>query len=144
MKPSTCVTSIDYGEEITSALDFDKFGSMFAVGGSNGSVSVYDLRKVSASGQILTLRPHHASVRCLQFDGNRLISGGYDHQIVSWDIQRNQKRFKIDSSKVLCMMFDDRSLVVGTNNKKVKWYNFAQPPHTGFSSQREVYVQRCG
>lgn len=37
-----------------------------------------------------TLYGHIAAVRCVQFDGKRVISGGYDYHIVVWDADNGE------------------------------------------------------
>lgn len=51
-------------------------------GSRDNTLKIWD---ISTNQLCRTLSGHRAAVRCVQFDGKRIISGGYDYHIVVWN-----------------------------------------------------------
>lgn len=62
-------------------------GDTLVTGGSDGSVRVWSLQKMSP---IHRLAAHDNSVTSLQFDDNRIVSGGSDGRVKIWDVKSGQ------------------------------------------------------
>src|SRR6266571_2798752 len=60
---------------------------LVAVGGSDGSITVYDLRDPNGRGRVFSGR-HNGGVNGLAFgpDDRTLVSGGVDQQVLVWDV----------------------------------------------------------
>jgi WD40 repeat protein len=80
-----------------------------------------------------TFYGHTKSVMCMQFDGNRLISSGYDGVIRLWDIPTNTgdaqpqktilKNFKPEKA-ITALKYDDMHLVVGSYDSYLCFADF--------------------
>jgi WD40 repeat protein len=70
----------------TNAVDFSADGATVAVGGSDGSVRLWDARD---GRELVTLRGHNGSVDALDFrsDGSQLVSAGSDGTVRVWALR---------------------------------------------------------
>ncbi|KAI9281587.1 WD40-repeat-containing domain protein [Sporodiniella umbellata] len=57
-----------------------------------------------------TLKEHESSVRDIAVHGNTLVSGGYDHMVIVWDLATGKSRhvLKGHSMKVYCVAIDPK------------------------------------
>lgn len=61
---------------------------------------------------IADYRGHTRGIRCLEFDGKKLITGGEDKKIIQWDRQTQQPMFTLDcQSNVVSMASCEYALV---------------------------------
>jgi WD40 repeat protein len=146
LRSSKCTATIDFSKSgIPSCLDFSVDGNSFAVGSSTGGISIFDMREIGDcySNILLNINSHRSTVTCLFYDGYRLISGGYDHKVIGWDTELNERNFTIKpGNKVLCMHFDGTRIGVGLEGKKLGWYDLSKSPVRQFTSMRAVYAAR--
>ena len=70
----------------TNAVDFSADGATVAVGGSDGSVRLWDARD---GRELVTLRGHNGAVDALDFrsDGSQLVSAGSDGHVRVWALR---------------------------------------------------------
>ncbi|KAI1707335.1 WD domain, g-beta repeat domain-containing protein [Ditylenchus destructor] len=71
-----------------------------------------------------TLYGHVAAVRCVQFDGCRIVSGGYDHRIIIWDVTNGDQIHVLEghTNRVYSLLFDsERKLVVSSSLDTTIW-----------------------
>lgn len=143
LRSSKCTATIDFGE-IPACLDFSYDGNTFAVGGSTGKISIYDMREIGTfCDVVLSEQSHKSTVTCINYDGYRLLSGSYDQRVIGWDTEQNVRDFTIKpGNKVICMHFDGTSLAVGLDGKKMSWYDFSKYSADNFAELRQVYTKR--
>ena len=48
---------------------------------------------------LLSIHPHTSACRSVQFDGHRLVSGGYDGKVVGWDVEESKEAFCLNTTK---------------------------------------------
>lgn len=70
-----------------ACVDFnDKVSTLFATGGSDGIIQLWDLRNPTIP--IRKLQHHTAGVLGLQFNENYLMSNGLDRRVMIWDLNK--------------------------------------------------------
>jgi len=139
---NNCIYTMEFGQ-IPSSVEYSNDGITFAVGGSKGSVSIFDMRELGTFNDRFTIRPHRSVVTSLYYDGYKLLSGSWDQKIVGWDIENNEKNFSFKTgTKVLCFHFDGSKLAIGLDNKKLLFYDFANRKVNEFDTLRRVYSMR--
>jgi hypothetical protein len=74
-------------EQETPALAISHDDHLLAVGGGDGSITVYDLQDPTARGHVFSGR-HNAGVNGVAFapDDRTLVSAGADQQVLVWDV----------------------------------------------------------
>jgi WD40 repeat protein len=90
------------------------------------SISIIDLSKNKVS---LTLEGHKYGVSSVRFaaDGKRLVSGGWDGQIVVWDLPAKKEKLRIDAtSRVTGVgLYDDDSKIASVTKDGIVVYDAA-------------------
>ena len=87
MSPAAASVTVLAGQTgYTNAVDFSADGATVAVGGSDGSVRLWDVRD---GRELVTLRGHIAVVDSLDFrsDGSQLVSAGSDGTVRVWALR---------------------------------------------------------
>eukprot|EP01087_Luapelamoeba_hula_P008255 TRINITY_DN2059_c1_g1_i4.p1 TRINITY_DN2059_c1_g1~~TRINITY_DN2059_c1_g1_i4.p1 ORF type:complete len:670 (-),score=108.76 TRINITY_DN2059_c1_g1_i4:354-2363(-) len=64
---------------------------------------------------------HEGGIICMQFDGNRMITGSRDKTLRLWDIEKGQTitTFKNHTGQVWCLQFDEHKIVSGSDDKRL-------------------------
>jgi len=72
---------------------------------------------------------HLGRVLCLQFEGNKLVTGGGDFLIKIWNLQTNQCVTTLDyhTSRVWCLQFDATKIISGSNDRTIRIHDFSLP-----------------
>lgn len=85
-------------------------GDTLVTGGSDGSVRVWSLEKMSP---IHRLAAHDNSVTSLQFDDTRVVSGGSDGRVKIWDLKTGQlvRELLAQGEAVWRVAFEDEKCV---------------------------------
>ncbi|MDP9342064.1 MAG: AAA family ATPase [Actinomycetota bacterium] len=84
-------------EQETPALAISHDDHLLAVGGGDGSITVYDLRDPTARGHVFSGR-HNAGVNGVAFapDDRTLVSAGADQQVLVWDVESGALQQTLD------------------------------------------------
>ncbi|UYV76441.1 hypothetical protein LAZ67_14000406 [Cordylochernes scorpioides] len=70
----------------------------------------------------VTMVGHSHTVRCLQVDEDKVVSGSYDHTLKVWDLRTGLCRETLvgHEGAVLCLQFDTTKIVSGSGDKTIK------------------------
>jgi WD40 repeat protein len=92
------------------------------VSGSTGFwVRIWNLKKDEDAPQYKNLRGHTKEVRCLQYIDNVLVSGGYDGQLIVWDLAKGEcvRRMEMRGD-VMGLAFDKERIVSASRDAVVR------------------------
>ncbi|KAK2066694.1 hypothetical protein P8C59_000485 [Phyllachora maydis] len=91
----------------------------------DATIKIWDISGETAE-EVRTLRGHTRGIRALQFDENKLISGGLDNLIKVWNWHTGEciSTMKCHSDGVIGLHFENDYLVSGSADKSVKVFNF--------------------
>ncbi|HYT61318.1 MAG TPA: serine/threonine-protein kinase [Haliangiales bacterium] len=117
-------------------LDWHPSGRWIGVGGEDGSVNLID----SQTGESRTLGRHRAQANTIAFspDGRYLITGGWERELICWDLQAMRRAFTIAlGSYQLAFRADGRQCVVVTRpDLRVQLHAFERPTtHREFAEE---------
>jgi WD40 repeat protein len=129
---SACYRTIEMTRRAPNAFQYSDETGYLISGNSDKSITVYDLN----SGEFLTnaLNCHDRYVWTLQFDSNKLITGGYDGKIGVWKVVRGEgldgketwtlhRMCTMPTTKawVSSLMFEGSRIVHGNGNYVYVW-----------------------
>jgi F-box and WD-40 domain protein CDC4 len=86
-------------------------GDILVTGGSDGSVRVWSLNKMTP---IHRLAAHDNSVTSLQFDDTRVVSGGSDGRVKVWDLETGHlvRELSTPADAVWRVAFEEEKAVI--------------------------------
>ncbi|KAJ1915584.1 hypothetical protein H4219_004250 [Mycoemilia scoparia] len=107
-------------EDSIYCLQFDNKGKLIT-GGRDRRLYLWDMSDHYDIKRQRTFRGHRASVLCLQFEGDTLVSGSSDSTIIVWDIPTGKRLHVLNhSDSVLGLKFNDKYLVTCSKDCTVK------------------------
>jgi WD40 repeat protein/class 3 adenylate cyclase len=114
-------------DEAPPALAISHDDHLVAVGGEDGSITVYDLRDPSGSGRVFTGR-HNGGVNGVAFtpDDRTLVSVGEDQQVLVWDVASRALQQTLDghsgSVNGPALTSDGRTIfTAGADGSVIEW-----------------------
>uniref|UniRef100_A0A5S6QYA0 F-box domain-containing protein n=1 Tax=Trichuris muris TaxID=70415 RepID=A0A5S6QYA0_TRIMR len=92
------------------------------------SFSVWDLsmnRSWSSIACRATMLGHASTVRCLQMDDEKIVSGSYDTTLKVWDLVSSQcfETLRGHAAAVLCLQFDHEKIVSGSADDTIRMWD---------------------
>ena len=94
-------------------------------------VERFKLRRAWMGGQchVRTFEGHSGGISCVQFDGNRIVSGSHDKTIKGWNVKTNSPWSVITlaghSGEVRCLHLDGNRLVSGSTDLTIKVWDLS-------------------
>jgi F-box/WD-40 domain protein MET30 len=87
------------------------------------TIRIWNLDKLEC---IQTLTGHTRGIKCLQFDTNKLISGGMDHCLKLWNWRTGEciRTIQGHQAPVSCLNFDNEVLASGSADSTIRIWNF--------------------
>ena len=86
-------------------------------GGQDKTVKLWDL---NAGRCINTLSSHKDTIRCVQFDQDKIISGSDDSTVKVYDAVEGEFTIKAHpDNKVTCLQFDKNKMVTGSSDSNM-------------------------
>ena len=124
-------------------LDWHPTGRWIAAGGDDGSVNLIDSR----TGESHPLGRHMAAAATMSFspDGRYLITGGWEKELICWDLQAMERAFTMPlGSYRLQFDADGRQCAVGIVGKSVQLHAFERPTtHREFAEDLGAPIHRA-
>jgi WD40 repeat protein len=126
------------------SLDWQPSGRWIAAGGEDGSVNLID----SQTGELRTLGRHMTQAATTTFspDGRYLITGGYEKELICWDLQGMRRAFTMAlDSYELAFRADGRQCAVLTRpDMRVQLHTFEWPTtHREFAEDLGAPIQHA-
>jgi F-box and WD-40 domain protein 1/11 len=91
--------------------------------------------------------PQHPNVGgqgiyCIQFDDDKIVSGGRDHRVKSWNLQTHEleKEFVGHTGSVLCLQFDESKVISGSSDTAIRVWDLETGECTGVLNDHEQSV----
>jgi serine/threonine protein kinase/WD40 repeat protein len=125
------------------SFDWHPTGRWIAAGGDDGSVNLID----SQNGESHTLGRHMAAAATAAFspDGRYLITGGWERELICWDLQAMQRAFTMPlGSYQLQFDANGRQCAVVIVGKSVQLHTFERPTtHREFAEDLGAPIHRA-
>jgi WD40 repeat protein len=116
--------------DTVSAMDWHPSGRWVAIADLSGAVYLMDAQ----TGNVLTLGSHKAQAVNVTFspDGGYLLSGGWEGEIIGWDVCTQERALTIGRQSWTAQFRSDGHECALTTKSGIELYTFAKPNHREF------------